>query len=97
MKNEKKFEFMHQMQDLRGRRVLDIIVSNGFYKLLQNNEIGMIAENLWAGTNARKIFDHGFVAKFVREDFNEEATDFSCPITEEHKWIFQFHNWKNSC
>jgi len=73
---------------LRGRRVLDIIVSNGFYKLLQNNDIGNIAENLWAGTNAKRVMEHGFVAKFVKEDFNEEVTDFTCPINSKDKWIF---------
>ena len=97
VKIEKKFEFMHQMMDLRGRRVLDIIVANGFYRLLQNNDIGIIAENLWAGTNAKKLLKHSFVNKFVNEDFNEEVTDFSCPIQESKRWIFQFHNWKESC
>ena len=79
---------MHQSRDLRGWRVLDIIVSNGFYKLLENNEIGMIAENLWAGTNAKRITENGFIAKFVWEDFNEEVTDFTSPISIKDKWIF---------
>jgi len=48
---------MHSMKDIRGRRALDIIVSNGFYKLLQYNEIGNIANNLWSGTNAKRILD----------------------------------------
>lgn len=97
VKNEKIFEFIHQMKDLRNRRVLDIIVMNGFYKLLQNNDLGVIAENLWAGTNARKLMNYGWVTKFCKEDFNEEVTDFSCPISESQKWIFQFNHWKQSC
>ena len=75
------------MWDLWGRRVLDIIVLNGFYKMLQNNDIGDIASNLWSGTNAKWIFNQGFVSKFVEQDFNEEVTDFRCPITTKDKWI----------
>lgn len=47
---------MHSIKDLRNREVLDIIVENNFYMLLQNDEIGMIAEDLWRGPPAKEIY-----------------------------------------
>ena len=50
------------MKDLWGRITLDIIVTNGFYKLLWHNDVGLIAENLWKGTNAKSVIQNGFVS-----------------------------------
>ncbi|CDW91749.1 transient receptor potential channel [Stylonychia lemnae] len=49
IKNEKRFKYIHQQKDIRGREALDIIVQNQFYLLLQYDDIGMIAEDLWRG------------------------------------------------
>ena len=53
------------MKDLRGREALDIIVENNFYNLLQNDEIGMIAEDLWKGPPSISIFNTGVIPQFV--------------------------------
>lgn len=59
---------MHSMKDLRGREALDIIVFNNFYQLLQNDEIGMIAEDLWKGPSSISIFKTGLIQQFVSQE-----------------------------
>jgi len=89
---------MHKAKDIQGREVLDIIVSNNFYKLLQNNEVGMIAEGLWGGPPSVSIFQTGFNNSFLFEEvFDDKQSIMKQTDLRPKKYIFQFHMWKNSC
>ena len=98
---DKDLHFIMQQKDFRGRRVLEIIAVQEFYKLLENEEVGNIVESLWNGSNSMNVFGASALHKFVTAPFQVgEGLSFDDRMSLETKhihYIFQYESWISSC
>ena len=99
IKGEKDLSYFLLQKDSKGRAALSIIAENRFLKLLEDDDLIIIIENLWEGSlQSYDYFDASTVyASLCSQYSSSEATAFFHKISFKRKYIFQYEEWLLSC
>ena len=96
---ENELDYFMSILDTQGRTVLSIIAINGFYKLLENHDVGSIINNMWIG----KRKNHGILeastlySSFFASPDSEEKLSFLDKMDSRKSYMFQYEQLISSC
>lgn len=96
---EEDLRLFLQPTDTRKRSVLSIIAENGFYCLLENNDLGSIISRMWGGDlKAEGLLSASTLYNSFRApSSSSKKLMFLNPPTEEKFYTFQYEQLTSSC
>lgn len=99
IKDEEELKYYLHQADSTGRNTLGILAKNGFFNMLENDEIGTIVTKMWIGPN----MNYGILgASTIYKAFHspaaaEEELLFTQRLDAAKPYMFHYEQWLESC
>ena len=97
--DDDSLKYLMTQRDSQKRPALKIIAEKKFYKLLENDQVGIIVTKMWVGTENYYGIDKAssIVNSFSAPFGSKESKEFMLGIDLEKPYVFQYHQWTQAC
>ena len=97
---ENYIKFLMTQRDTKGRTAFQIAADNGFYKVLETNEIGTTINKMWNGKNTHQGFFYASSLHRYLENADLKSMDpfqnFDS-LEQNQTYFYQLYVWTDSC
>lgn len=99
IKEELELKYLLCCTDTQNRSVLSIIAANGFYSLLENNDVGSVITNLWIGDRKHNglMPASTLYSAFYSPTGSDDKLIFLKKLNTKKAYMFQYQQLESSC